>query len=106
MEHLDGPQLFDSLYAEDAEGQKLNFMPGVEEMVLVYKEKFTVICQQIFDFGLQKHAERSEEVNSFWEGVNEAKQENKDNGTKKINAFIEYQRKVMSKVFMNVFMNA
>ena len=37
MEHLNGPYLFDGMYAEDAEGQKLAAMPGVDEIMIVYK---------------------------------------------------------------------
>lgn len=35
VESLDGSQLFDSLYAEDPEGQKLSMLPGLEEMLQV-----------------------------------------------------------------------
>lgn len=41
MEGLDGPDLFNSLYSEDAEGQKLNTMPGVDELLSDYRKKFT-----------------------------------------------------------------
>ena len=36
VENLNGPQLFESMYAEDAEGQKLGKMPGVSEMLDIY----------------------------------------------------------------------
>jgi hypothetical protein len=36
VEDLNGPQLFDSMYADDADGQKLNQMPGVDEMIQSY----------------------------------------------------------------------
>lgn len=36
MEHLNGPFLFDSMYAEDVEGSQLSYLPGVGELVQTY----------------------------------------------------------------------
>jgi len=36
IENLDGSQLFDSMYAEDSDGQKFNKLLGVKEMLLSY----------------------------------------------------------------------
>jgi len=36
VEGLSGPYLFESMYAEDAEGHKLKMIPGVDELLLVY----------------------------------------------------------------------
>lgn len=36
VELMNGPSLFDSMYDEDAEGKKLNEMPGVDELLIVY----------------------------------------------------------------------
>ena len=36
MENLNGSELFESMYADDSEGQKLGFMPSVEELILEY----------------------------------------------------------------------
>lgn len=41
MEGMNGTELFDSLYSEDVEGQKLNTMPGVDDLLEEYKKKFT-----------------------------------------------------------------
>jgi len=94
VENLNGPFLFEALYAEDAEGQKLNQIPGVDELFDVYKEKFTGICQQIFDYGLKKHEERDEEVKTFLECLNDAKVENKSQAMKRIDEFMEYKKKL------------
>lgn len=36
MEHLDGSFLFDSMYSEDVEGNKLSYLPGVGELLETY----------------------------------------------------------------------
>lgn len=39
MEHLNGPFLFDSMYAEDVEGSQLSHLPGVGELVQTYPSR-------------------------------------------------------------------
>jgi hypothetical protein len=41
IEHLNGTFLFDSLYAEDMEGNKLSYLPGVVELLEAYPSWFT-----------------------------------------------------------------
>ena len=94
VENMNGSQLFEGLYAEDAEGQKLAEMPGVDELMMVYREKFTAICQNLFEFGIEKHKERSEEVDMFWECLVEAKADNKVKGDKFITEFMDYKKEV------------
>lgn len=36
IEHLDGTFLFDSMYSEDVEGNKLSYLPGVGELLEAY----------------------------------------------------------------------
>ncbi len=106
MENLDGPQLFDTMYAEDTEGQKLNTIPGTEDLLNGYKDKFSAICHQIFEHGLARHKERMLEVKMFWECVDEAKSENKDLAAAHINTFMEYKKQVCSiEIFAIVFLH-
>ena len=62
--------------------------------VCTYKEKFSSICQKIFDFGLVKHEERMKEADTFLECLNDAMVENKAQATKSIDEFMEYKKKV------------
>ena len=52
------------------------------------------ICMQIFDFGIGEHEKREEEVKSFWECVEEAKQDNKRLGMLHIDDFTEMKKRV------------
>lgn len=36
VEHLDDSYLFDSMYAEDVEGNKLSYLPGVGDLLGAY----------------------------------------------------------------------
>lgn len=95
VELMNGPDLFEQMYAEDKEGQKLNEMPGLEDQLHSFKEKFMQICTQIFDFGIAEHEKREEEVKSFWECVEEAKQDNKRLGMVHIDEFTETKKRML-----------
>ncbi|XP_022092308.1 dynein regulatory complex subunit 3-like [Acanthaster planci] len=96
VENLDGPHLFDSMFHDDPEAPKLAALPGVDELLVVFKEKMVGICKQVFDHGLAEHAKRQREVEEFYTCVKEAKVENKDMGIVKIQEFNRYKKKVFA----------
>lgn len=98
VELMDGPSLFESMYSDDAEGQKMKEMPGVDELMMIFRDKFVGICQQIFEYGLQEHAKRDEEMNSFWECVEEAQTENKELGVVAIENFMNIKKKAFAEL--------
>jgi len=59
-----------------------------------YKEKFTEVCQQMFEYGLQAHQEREEEVKTFRDAIEAAKQDNRQKAAIKIDEFMLYKKKV------------
>ncbi|XP_039223924.1 dynein regulatory complex subunit 3 isoform X1 [Crotalus tigris] len=87
VEYLDGPYLFDSMYTEDPEASKLMYLPGVPALLETYKSKFVEICQMLFEYGLQQHKRREEEIAIFYECLNEALKDNQDQGTRIIQEF-------------------
>ncbi|XP_067317234.1 dynein regulatory complex subunit 3-like [Anolis sagrei] len=92
VERLNGPFLFDSMYAEDPEASKLVYLPGVPELLETYKTKFVEVCEALFDYGLKQHEKREAEVALFYECLNEALLENQMEGTKIIRDFEEKNR--------------
>ena len=62
--------------------------------LFTFRDKFVGICQQIFEYGLQEHAKRDEEMNSFWECVEEAQTENKELGVVAIENFMTLKKRV------------
>nr|XP_054111647.1 dynein regulatory complex subunit 3 [Callithrix jacchus] len=91
VEHLNGSFLFDSMYAEDSEGNKLSSLPGVSELLEAYpsKDKFVIICVNIFEYGLKQQEKWKTELDTFNECVHEAIQENQEQGKRKIAKFKE-----------------
>ncbi|XP_059126790.1 dynein regulatory complex subunit 3 [Peromyscus eremicus] len=89
IDHLDGSFLFDSMYSEDVEGNKLSYLPGVGELLEAYKDKFVIICLNIFEYGLKQQEKRKLELDTFTECIQEAIQENQDQGKLKVAKFEE-----------------
>ncbi|XP_068835136.1 dynein regulatory complex subunit 3 [Capricornis sumatraensis] len=89
VEQLNGTFLFDSMYNEDVEGSKLSHLPGVGELLEAYKDKFVIICLNIFEYGLKQQEKRKAELDTFMECVQEAIQENQEQGKLKIAKFEE-----------------
>nr|XP_048304063.1 dynein regulatory complex subunit 3 isoform X2 [Myodes glareolus] len=89
IEHLDGSFLFDSMYSEDVEGNKLSYLPGVGELLETYKDKFVIICLNIFEYGLTQQEKRKAELDTFNECIQEAIQENQGQGKLKVAKFEE-----------------
>ncbi|XP_015732394.1 dynein regulatory complex subunit 3 isoform X3 [Coturnix japonica] len=80
VEHLNGPFLFDSLYAEDTEAAKLASLPGVDELLQEYRKDFVSICENLFNFCLNEHEKREAEVSDFREGLHEVLTANQEEG--------------------------
>lgn len=89
VEHLNGPFLFDSMYVEDMEGNKLACLPTVGELLDAYKDKFVIICLNIFEYGLTQQKKRKVELDTFNECVHEAIQENQEQAKHQIAKFEE-----------------
>ncbi|XP_058904895.1 dynein regulatory complex subunit 3 isoform X2 [Kogia breviceps] len=89
VEHLNGPFLFDSMYAEDVEGSQLSHLPGVDELLQTYKDKFVAICLNIFEYGLKQQEKRRVELDTFMGCVQEAIQEKQEQSKAKIAKFEE-----------------
>lgn len=100
VEQLDGSHLFDSLYTEDPEGQKLALIPGLEEMMQDFRTKFVEICQKVFEFGLKEHKRRTLEVEEFQQCMQEAVAANKKLSTTEIDDFESYKRKLFAELVL------
>ncbi|XP_043091322.1 dynein regulatory complex subunit 3-like [Puntigrus tetrazona] len=77
VEFLNGPQLFNSMFDEDPDGEKLALLPGMEALLESFKSKMEALCVQIFDSGLTQHAQRKAEVESFFTCSREAAADNR-----------------------------
>uniref|UniRef100_A0A8C0JBS9 Dynein regulatory complex subunit 3 n=1 Tax=Chelonoidis abingdonii TaxID=106734 RepID=A0A8C0JBS9_CHEAB len=83
VEYLNGPFLFESMYAEDTEAVKLAYLPGMADLLETYpSSKFVLICENLFAYGLKEHEKREAEVSTFYECLQEAIQDSQQQSTK------------------------
>jgi len=94
VEGLNGDDLFLSLFSEDAEGQKLNLVPGADELLAGFHDKFVVVFKEMYAFGKSQKEVRDKEVSEFWKCFNDAKNANTDEATRSIDAFMEIKKKI------------
>jgi len=98
IENLNGSYMYESLFFEDSEGEKLSKQPGVPPLLVELKAKFTEICINIFKFGLSELDRRNKEIEAFTSCIEEAKEENKQTATKYIAEFHDYQLKIFAEL--------
>ncbi|NWU66467.1 DRC3 protein, partial [Pterocles burchelli] len=82
VEYLNGPFLFDSLYAEDAEAAKLAHLPGVGDLLQAYPSWFVSVCENLFDYGLKEFEKREAEVSDFYKSLHEVLTANRQEARK------------------------
>ncbi|XP_039588212.1 dynein regulatory complex subunit 3 [Passer montanus] len=71
VEYLNGSFLFDSLHEEDGEAAKLASLPGVEELLQAYKKEFVLVCENLYNYGLEEFEKREAEVSKFYKRLHE-----------------------------------
>lgn len=94
MEGLNSDELFESLFQEDADGQKLYSIPGAKELYEEFREKFVAVCKEMYEFGKEHKLLRNKEVGEFWKWLNETKLSNTVEATRAIDGFVEYKKMV------------
>ncbi|TRY98968.1 hypothetical protein DNTS_001235 [Danionella cerebrum] len=95
VENLNGPQLFQSLFEEDPDADKLALLPGIEDLLESFGSKMEVLCVQIFDAGLNQHTRRIAEVQSFFSCSQEAVTESKQRAAQIAAQFEQSRRRKM-----------
>uniref|UniRef100_A0A8C7J7Z5 Dynein regulatory complex subunit 3 n=1 Tax=Oncorhynchus kisutch TaxID=8019 RepID=A0A8C7J7Z5_ONCKI len=96
VELLNGPYLFDSMYADDAEAAKLAYLPGVSVLLETYPSPYSVLS--VFEIGLAQRGRREDEVKSFFDCSREAVDDNQQRAAQIAADFEKARRQVMSEI--------
>lgn len=109
---MDGNQVFTGMFKDDQEGQKLLLVPGADELMTQFEQKFQTIISSMFEFGLkvcwisfgmdedgknvvvQEKESRDHEIEDFWICVKEAKDENTRRAAAIVDEFKAYRTKL------------
>ncbi|KAL5018635.1 hypothetical protein ScPMuIL_004357 [Solemya velum] len=103
VENMNGIHLFEMMYAEDIEGQKLNEMPGIEDLLLTYpllhsKKSLLAYANRCLMLGSVSMVNVRRKIKQFWECVEEAKKENKELGMRSIADFMSMKKKLFQEL--------
>uniref|UniRef100_A0A673WW02 Dynein regulatory complex subunit 3 n=1 Tax=Salmo trutta TaxID=8032 RepID=A0A673WW02_SALTR len=92
VELLNGPYLFDSMYADDAEAAKLAYLPGVSLLLETYPSPYSVLT--VFEIGLAQRSRGEDEVKSFFDCSREAVYDNQQRAAQIAADFEKARRQV------------
>ncbi|XP_060748576.1 dynein regulatory complex subunit 3 [Tachysurus vachellii] len=98
VEYLNGPQLFDSMFAGDVEASKLAHLPGIATLLESYQTKLEAFCMQIFEAGLTQKTQRQNEVECFFTCLQKAMADNQQRGAQIVADFERSRRQVMVEI--------
>ena len=82
------------MFDEDPEASKLSQLPGVEELLNAYRESFNKVCVNLFEFGLKDRLKRNEEIDAFFQALEDAVQQNLQQSLRPIEDFEKEKAKV------------
>ncbi|EDW88707.1 dynein regulatory complex subunit 3 [Drosophila yakuba] len=99
VEHLDGQQLYDSLWRDDGNGRILMLVGApAQELCEEYSKDVYELTQQIYRLGLERFGERDEEIRDFNANLHEGQEELQAQGQKQIEEFLQYKERTFDKM--------
>ncbi|XP_034473858.1 dynein regulatory complex subunit 3 [Drosophila innubila] len=94
VEHLDGHQLYESMWRDDNDGKVLMLIGAqAQELAEEYEKDIHQLTQRIYKLGLARFSERDEEVKDFMGSLQEGQQQLQSLGQQQIDEFLQYRDK-------------
>ncbi|XP_060653207.1 dynein regulatory complex subunit 3 [Drosophila nasuta] len=94
VEHLDGHQLYESMWRGDEDGRVLMLIgPQAQELAEEYTKDVHELTQAIYKLGLARFSERDEEVKDFSGSLQQGQQQLQSLGQEQIDEFLQYRDK-------------
>ncbi|XP_070067144.1 dynein regulatory complex subunit 3-like [Drosophila virilis] len=95
VDHLDGNQLFDSFWRDDADGRVLMLVgQQAQELAEEYEKDVFELTQEIYKLGLKRFVERDEEIRDFMDNLQDGQKELQTLGQREIEDFLQYKDRV------------
>jgi len=87
--------LFDDMFLDDADIDKLKHLPGVRELVEQFRGSFKVKSDEFIAMALEKYAEKRKEINDFERSVTGIRSRDDAESMQLIDAFVHSKRAVV-----------
>nr|DAA06416.1 TPA_inf: protein phosphatase [Drosophila willistoni] len=95
VEHLDGHQLYDSLWRGDDDGRILMLIGSqAQDLAEEYDKDIFEITQEIYKLGMDRFVEREKEIQDFMENLYNGQEELQAMGQKEIEDFLQFKDRI------------
>lgn len=95
VEHLDGHQLYETMWRGDNDGRVLMLIgPAAQELAEEYENDVFELTQKIYKLGLERFSERDAEIKDFMGSLQEGQQELQALGQQHIEEFMQFRDKI------------
>ncbi|XP_053707986.1 dynein regulatory complex subunit 3 [Synchiropus splendidus] len=98
VEFLSDSQLFNEMFRDDPEVDKIRNIPGVVTVVETFGKEVVELCCQIFKLGLAEHQKRDEEVKLFFRIQTETENQYQQKAAGILGEFELQQQKMTSEI--------
>ncbi|KAH8255536.1 hypothetical protein KR038_005241 [Drosophila bunnanda] len=99
VEHLDGHQLYESLWRDDDNGCILMLVgTSAQELTEEYTKDVHELTQQIYRLGLERFGERDAEIRDFNANLYEGQEELQSQGQTQIEEFLQYKERTFDEL--------
>ncbi|XP_017846354.2 dynein regulatory complex subunit 3 [Drosophila busckii] len=94
VEHLDGQQLYESMWRDDEHGKVLLLVGAqAQELVEEYDKDVHELTQQLYKLGLERFGEREQEIKKFMNSLQAGQKEAQSVGQQQIEDFLQLRDK-------------
>ena len=84
------------MLSEDTEVSRLSQLPGVADLLQLFKENFTKVCEKLFEFGLEERFKQKSEAALFFSCLHDAIEQNRNESVNHIEKFKQQKDQVFS----------
>lgn len=90
--------IFDDLFADDNDVERLKHLPGIKEQIETFRSTFKVLSEEYIHASLEKYEKRKKEVNDFERAVKKVRDHDDYESTQMIDGFNKSKKMVSDQI--------
>jgi hypothetical protein len=84
--------IFDDLFTDDVDVEKLKHMPGVKEQIEIFRNKFKAMSEDFIRIALERFEKKKKEISDFEKAVKGVRSRDESDSTQMIHGFSKSQK--------------
>jgi hypothetical protein len=84
--------IFDDLFTDDVDVEKLKHMPGVKEQIEIFRNKFKAMSEDFIRIALERFDKKKKEISDFEKAVKGVRSRDESDSTQMIHGFNKSQK--------------